>query len=324
MLYRYGILFAGLFCCATSVIFIKLSAVDPVLLAAYRLLIAGVVLVPFFIHALKRHPGIFMQWYFKRTLWPGAFLGLHMILWTVGARLTPTVNSTLIVNIVPILMPFLLYFMAHEVINRTEATGTCVALSGVMLLGFYDYRLSAEYALGDSICLASMVLFAVYLTFARRNRDFVSIWFYIVPVYLWGGLLCLVMSLIGWMAVGWVDSPFRSYPLREIMLISGLALVPTVLGHTFINYALKHLRGQRVAIINSSQFILAGIMAYVLLQEVPEREFYLCSILIVSGAIIVIRAAPVHKKVNIKKSGIHPPSSRSRGTMSGMGKQERL
>ncbi len=324
MLYRYGILFAGVFCCATSVIFIKLSAVDPVLLAAYRLLIAGVVLIPFFIHALKRHSGIFMQMYFKRTLWPGAFLGLHMILWTVGVRLTPAVNSTLIVNIVPILMPFLLYFMAHEVINRTEAAGTCVALSGVLLLGFYDYRLNAEHVLGDSLCLASMVLFAVYLTFARRNRDFVSIWFYIVPIYLWGGLLCLVMSLIGWTAGGWVDSPFQSYPLREIMLISGLALVPTVLGHTFINYALKHLRGQRVAIFSSSQFILAGIMAYVLLQEVPAREFYLCSILIVSGAVIVIRAAPVHKMVNIKKSAIHLPSSRSRGTMSGMGKQERL
>lgn len=303
MLYRYANLIAGVFCCATAVIFIKLSTVDPVLLSAFRLIIAGVALIPFFLNALKRHPGIFMQRYFRRTLWPGVILGIHMILWIVGARLTPAVNSTLIITTVPIVMPFLLFFMAHEVVTRKEVAGTCVALSGVVLLGFYDYRLSAEHALGDAVCLASMVFYAAYLTYARRNRDFVSIWFYLVPVYLLGGLLCFGTGLIGWIAGGWVDSPFQSYPLREIMLISGLALVPTVLGHSFLNYALKHLRGQRVAIFNSSQFILAGLMAYVLLQEVPARGFYLCSILILSGAVIVIRAAPVQKRVNSKKSG---------------------
>lgn len=285
------ILIAGVVCCSTAVIFIKLSDVDPVLLAAYRLTLAGVMLAPFFIQALKRHPGVFMPRYFKRTLWPGLILGLHMILWFVGARLTPAVNSTLIVSAVPIVMPFTLYFMVREVVNRREVAGTFIAFAGVLILGVSDYYFSPEHALGDAVCFASMVLYAVYLAFARRNRDFVSIWFYLAPVYLGAGLICLTLGLIGWTAFDIVESPFRSYPGRDLLLILGIALVPTVLGHSCINYALKHLRGQTVTIINLSQFIFAGLMAYIVFVEIPGGSFYASSLLVMSGAAIAIRPA---------------------------------
>ncbi len=291
MLYSYTILIVGVLCCSTAVIFIKLSDVDPVLLAAYRLALAGVMLAPFFLQALKRHPEVFMRRYFKRTLWPALILGLHMILWNVGARLTPAVNSTLIVNTVPIVMPFILFFMVREVVNRVEVAGTCIALAGVLLLGVSDYHFSPEHALGDAVCFASMVLYAVYLAFARRNRDFVSIWFYLAPVYLGAGLICLALGLIGWAAFGLIESPFRSYPGRDLLLILGIALVPTVLGHSCLNYALKHLRGQTVTIINLGQFIFAGLMAYIVFAEIPGGSFYASSLLLMSGAAIVIRAA---------------------------------
>ena len=46
-------------------------------------------------------------------------------------RLTgPAANATLIVNFVPVAMPFLLYFQLRERISRAEAGGTAIAFAG--------------------------------------------------------------------------------------------------------------------------------------------------------------------------------------------------
>ena len=140
MFLPYVIVLFGVFAGSTAVIFLKLSQTDPVLLSAYRLLVAGIVMLPWFFRARSRHPGAFEWKDLRRIFWPALFLGLHFISWMIGARLTPAANSTLIVMMVPIVMPFLMWFLLREMITRREVVGTLLSMLGVMFLGASDYR----------------------------------------------------------------------------------------------------------------------------------------------------------------------------------------
>ncbi|MFO7724973.1 MAG: DMT family transporter [Oceanipulchritudo sp.] len=283
---RYLILILGVFCCSTSVIFIKVGTTDPIVLSGYRTLLGGLFLTPFILSRkhLRRPP---LRELLRRGSPPAFFLGIHFITWIMGARLTPSANASLIVNMVPVVMPLLLFMVLHERITRAEGVGTAVAMTGVVLLGLGDFSFSREHALGDAVCFLSMLFYAFYLIFARKNRDVASVYFYVVPVYLLAGVLCLSIAGLRELAghdVLWIGPDLR----MELVSILGLALVPTVFGHSIINWALRSLRGQAVVIINLAQFIFAGIMGYVLLSEIPHLVFYFASVLVVAGALIVI------------------------------------
>jgi drug/metabolite transporter (DMT)-like permease len=188
-------------------------------------------------------------------------------------------------------MPLLLWFVVRERVSAAEILGTVAAMTGVLILGMGDFSLSREHALGDAVCFLSMLFYAFYLIFARKNRDLPSLYLYVVPVYLMAGLICLVIAL-GMQLAGretvWLGPDLR----MEMISILGLALVPTVFGHSIINWALRVIRGQAVVIINLGQFIFAGIMGFLILAEVPHATFYLASLLVIIGALTVIRRAP--------------------------------
>lgn len=285
LLERVTLLVFGLWACATSVIFIRESTVHPVVLAGYRLLFAALFLLPLYAAALKQYGGGLNRSRLRRTLLPAVFLAVHLASWNYGARMTPAANATILVNLLPLATPFLLLVVVKERVNRGEIIGTVIALAGVLGLTAGDYQVSRAHFTGDLICLGSMILFAAYLVFGRKNRDFPAIWLYVVPLYAFSGLLCFLMAIP-------MTDIFARYPAREYLLILGLVLFPTIAGHSIFNYALKHFRGQVVSVANLTQFIFAGVMAYVFFNEIPEPRFYAATAAILAGAVVTIRAMP--------------------------------
>ena len=79
-------------------------------------------------------------------------LRLHFITWIAGARMTPAANSTLIVNIVPVVMPLLLWLFAREKLTPRETWATGIATVGLAVLFAADFRISREHFRGDTIC----------------------------------------------------------------------------------------------------------------------------------------------------------------------------
>lgn len=289
----YVILLFGVFACSTAVLFIRVSETDAALLSAYRLLVAALLLAPLTWRAWRAHPLPPNRQYFWRIAPPALFLALHFITWIVGARLTPAANATLIVNFVPVAMPFLLYFQLRERISRAEAGGTAIAFAGVLVLMVADFQYSQTHALGDAICFGSMLLYTVYLVAARKNRDLASVYLYIVPVYALAGLFCLLFAALLVPVTGPIQLIGENWPM-ELFLILGLGIVPTIFGHSSIAWALRVIPGQSVAVINLGQFVFAGVLAYFILDEIPHAPFYFASAAVVGGALVVIhyRAAP--------------------------------
>lgn len=260
---------------------IKASEVHPAVLSAWRLLIAAAVLSPLFFRAWKREREHFGWRDLRRSFLPALILALHFISWTEGARLTLAANATLIVNMVPIAMPFFVFLLLRERVTGTEAAGTVLAVGGVILLAWGDYRLEPGNLPGDLVCLGSMLLFALYLAYGRLNRGARNLWLYLVPLYALAGCICLLVAVP-------FQNPLQAFPPREWALLLGIGLGPTVIGHSLLNFSLKHISSQSVSVCNVAQFLFAGSMAYFFFHEVPHLAFLPAAILVVAGCVLAV------------------------------------
>jgi len=278
----YLIVGFGVFCSATAVILIKISTIDPLWLSAYRTTLAALFLLPLFLRQWRQIGAAFPFRQFRHCIWPALFLALHFITWNIGARTTTAASASLIVNTAPLALPFLLYALCRERVRRHEILGTLVAFTGILLLAIGDLLAHPGLAIGNIICLFSMLAVATYVALGRRNRIFPGIWLYVVPIYALAGLFSAIAALL-------LGSPLQALDLREGSILLALTLIPTIAGHSILNYSLKHLRGQVVSICNLGQFLFATLMAWWLLQESPGPLIAVAALLVLTGALTAIR-----------------------------------
>src|SRR5690554_11213 len=280
LFWYFLLLIFGVFCCATAVIFIKLADIQPITLSAFRLLAASIFLLPVFLRDYRLHKEQVTRKTLLAPVWPAVMLSIHFISWLTAARLTPAANASLIVNLVPLVMPVLLYIFLRERISGIEAVATMLALAGVGVLGVSDYNINPEFLYGDILCFISMIFYSIYLVLSRKNAELESFWLYIVPLYFTAFVFCFLTALL-------FEDPFRYYETKDLLLGLGLGLVPTVIGHTVMNFAMQRLRGQVVSIFTMFQFVFAGIMSYFIFNEIPSRTFYFVSLLLTLSGIMV-------------------------------------
>ena len=283
--FRIALLVFAVIACSTAAVMIRASEIPPVLIGAYRLLIAYLLMAPAHFRARRRYPEISLGLINRKAFPAGILLMLHFWSWNAGLQMTTIANASLIVNLVPVAMPFIIWLMVRERVGRTEVVGTVLALGGTVLLVTSDYQLSLSHFLGDLTCFASML--ALYLAWNRR-AGIPGVWLYVPVVYLYAGLLCLLAGVV-------TGAPLVPGDPREWLLMLGLAVVPTMIGHTLLNVSMRTLRSQVVAITNIGQFIPAGILAWIFFSEKPSIMLPVCAVLVVAGALTAIlghREAP--------------------------------
>ncbi|MDR3575555.1 MAG: DMT family transporter [Anaerolineaceae bacterium] len=278
---RTLLLFFGVFCMSTAIIMIKASTEQPLLVASYRLLVAALVLSPFFFRDLRTYRASYGWKQLKSSVVPAVILAVNFIAWVIGARMTQVASASLISNLTPVAMPFFLYAFYKEKITHREVVGTIFTLAGLVVLSGSSLSLSKTNFFGDLICLLSMFTFVTYMAIGRKNSSQMTLWLYLVPLYFIAGLICLICSLP-------FINPIKAYTLPNILYMLGLGLIPTVFGHTILNYSMKYIRGQVVSVTNLSQPIFSSILGFFIFGERPQAVLYFSAAFILVGILIVL------------------------------------
>lgn len=278
-------LLTGVLACSLAVIWIKLSSLDPILMTALRLVIAVAILSPFVYRDWRKHRADLSWGHLRDAAIPGVMFALHIITWNIGIRLTDAANGTLIVNLNPIVTPFLLLAFLGERVTRREVTATLFGVIGVLVLCVADFQLSAENFQGDLICFGSMLLMAVYLTLGRKFRHHPTTLLYVTPLYATASLIAFAAApLAEPLGLLVTTEPLDWWYESKWLLL--LAIFPTIIGHSLINNAMRTLRGQVVSVMVMMQFVLASIVAWFVLGEVPAWSFYVAAVLVVTAGLI--------------------------------------
>jgi drug/metabolite transporter (DMT)-like permease len=205
----------------------------------------------------------------------------------------------------PVAMPFIMYGLSRTLITRREILGTLVAIAGVVALTGPNLRIGGESLAGDLMCLLAMILLSLYLALAAKNNRQGSVWLYVVPLYWVAGLTAFAVFLGTSLIVGSggataIPNPAVSFSLlKEALLAVYLGVFPTIVGHTIFNRSMRVLPSQLVSIAILSQFIFAGLIAYLVFGEAPEPLWYPAAILVIAGAVLVITGKKIRSNSEV-------------------------
>lgn len=247
---------------------------------------------------LREHPEVSPQKLFIAVGPPAVLLGVELSIWNFAARNTTMANASLVVNLMPLAMPIVLWLIYREKINRREVFATAVAMVGLALLLGGDFVLNPDFLLGDFTALLTMLFLTVYLVLARRFSELPSIWLYVVPMYTIGGLILGAAGFV-------LADDYMPNGVAEWWPVLGLALLPTVIGHSTLNWCMQRIRGQIVALVNLMHPLFAGVIGFFAFSETPNELFYLAAVLLVAAAAIVVFGPKTDMTVEPKQADVY-------------------
>jgi drug/metabolite transporter (DMT)-like permease len=290
----------GILAVSTASIFIRFAQeeVPSLVIAAWRLTVASLILIPI---AVSKHKTELLELNRKGlslALLSGAFLALHFAAWITSLEYTSVASSAVLVSTIPLWVALLSPFTIKEPIRLIVIIGLVFALLGVVIVGISDICsitngslscpnlgefMQGRAFIGDMLALFGAFAGAGYLLIGRKLRANMSLISYISLVY---GMAAIVLIVIMFAA----GLKSFGYPPQSYVWLILLAIIPQLFGHSTFNWALGYLSAAFVSITLLGEPIGSTILAYIILQEKPTVLKLIGGGLILVGIFIASRA----------------------------------
>ncbi len=258
-----------------------LEGIDPVVMVAFRFLLAGIILLVYLIYKKKN---VFAH--LKTAFFLSVLLCLLYIPQTVGLKYTTASNSGFITGLFVAFIPIFLRTIFKVKPNKMEITASIISLLGLWILtgGMKDINF------GDSLTLLAAVTYALHVLysdkFMKEGLDPVII---SCQQFLLVGILSLLYALF-------FNLPMHittSYAWKATIF---LALFPTLSAFLIQMFAQKIRSPLRVSLIFALEPVFAALFAWTLGGEtiITHRAVGGCLIF----AALIISGIPLPQKQN--------------------------
>ena len=274
----------GVAAASTGSTFIRLAqeSMPSLSVAAWRLTLGSLMLAPFAIRPSRKAWRQLSLKDWGLIVASGLFLALHFYTWITSLALTSVAASVVLVSTNPIFVGVISHLFLKEKLTRAMVVGLVISVLGSVVIGLEGTSVGNHRLLGDALALAGAGAVAAYMLIGRSLRTRLSLLSYVLPVYGIAALSLLATAL----ATG---TPLYGYPLRAWLWLFLVALIPQVIGHTSLNWALGHLSATYVALAVLAEPIGSTILAWVVLQEAPTWQSILGGLLILLGITFATR-----------------------------------
>ncbi|MBG0783604.1 MAG: DMT family transporter [Anaerolineaceae bacterium] len=269
--------FAGILFVSTASILIRFAQAEAssLVIAAGRLLVASLILVPWAVIKYRQDYQSLSRSEIFKGLLSGVFLALHFLSWIKSLELTSVASSVVLVTTTPLWVALLSPAVLHERLRKGLVIGLLVAIIGSGVVGIgQTCRLSvdgfvcqpltwsSQSLLGNFLALVGAWMAAGYILIGRQLRKKLNTISYTAFVY---GIAALILLAL----VGLRQEPVFSYSGTTYLWLLALGLIPQLLGHSLFNWALKYLSAAFVSLTLLGEPIGTIILALILLKESP-------------------------------------------------------
>ena len=273
----------GVLAASTAAIFVKLCDAPVLIIATYRMVLASLILLPY---ALYKKTG--RTWGRNEIGWlivSGLFLSLHFMFWIGSLKYTSVASSVVLVTTYPIFVGIGSRLFLKERMGLSLIIGIILSVMGSGLISYGDMAISRAALMGDGLALLGAVTASGYFLVGRKMRKSQDLLSYIFPVYSTAGFLLVIFSLLS-------QKNFFGYSWTTYLFLFLLALIPQLIGHTTINWALKYLPASMVAITYLGEPVGSTILAYFILNEALTPWKIFGGILILAGILTALKRKP--------------------------------
>lgn len=292
------VLVAGVLAISSSAILIRGAqgeGVPSLVIAAARLTLAAIVLTPV---ALTKHRAQLAN--LKRrelvlALLAGIFLALHFAAWVTSLEYTTVLVSVVIVTTSPIWVALLEVVLLRAQISKHVVLGLAIAIAGGLIISFggspVDSDASARDAslIGGALSLIGAIAVAIYFVIGRSLRSTLSLVPYIWLVYGCGGIVLSIVVLIS-------GVPVIGYSSLGYLFVLATALIPQLIGHSALNYAVGYLPATLVSLVTQAEPVGSALLALVFLGEIPGAIQLIGSAVILGGVVVATVAQARRRK----------------------------
>src|SRR5438046_7274187 len=270
------VLIAAVLATASAGPIVRFAVAPAVAIAFWRLVL--VLPVTLGLAARERQRTRAVREAFPLMLLAGLFLAAHFWTWIASLRFTSVASSVVLVSLKPVFAWVVAALWLGEHPGRTERRGIALAVAGATLIGLGDARLAVRAAGGGGLAVAGALTGAGYYVIGRRVRRTVSVWTYASVVY------AVAAVSLGFVAA-LRDAPLTGFGRRDWTVFAALAAGPLLIGHTGMNYALKHYRATTVNVAALGEPVGASLIAWLApaIHEVPPVTALVGAVLVLVG-----------------------------------------
>lgn len=269
------ILPVGLTVMSFASIFIRFCDAPPLIIAAYRLTLATLILLLLALPRTLRESRRLSRKEILPSLAAGLFLCFHFAFWITSLQYTTVASSVIFVTTNPIFVAVASTFILRERISLALLVSILMAVVGGTIIGWGDLGKGRDQLYGDFLSLLGAVMATGYLLVGRRVRQKVSLTTYITLVYGGAALFLILLAFFK-------GDAFFGYAPKDYLLFLLLAVGPQLIGHSSLNWALRFFSATLVAVVILGEPIGASILAYFILGENPGIN------LIWGGALVLL------------------------------------
>lgn len=291
------VLILGVLAASASSILIRFAQAEApsLVIAAYRLTLATLILIPINLFAYKNYRPFKGRTLYIGSSLAGIFLALHFATWITSLEYTTIASSVAFVQTAPLFVVIFSPLLLHEFPDRTIIIGLVLAIVGGFIIAISDTcmpannfacpplaeLLNGKSMRGDLLALAGGATGAVYLMIGRRVRGSTPLLPYITLVY---GTAAVVLIL--WAVLA--GEALFGYSHQLLILFLLLAVIPQLFAHSTYNWALKYLTATTVSISLLGEPVAATLLAMIILKEIPSAVRIGGAVLVLIGIAITL------------------------------------
>jgi drug/metabolite transporter (DMT)-like permease len=280
---RAGVLLPiGVAAMSFASIFIRFCDAPPLVIAAYRLTLATLILLSLALPKTLRESRRLSRREILPSLAAGLFLCFHFAFWITSLQYTSVASSVIFVTTNPIFVGIASSFLFRERMSPVLFLSILVAVVGGIIIGWGDLGKGPDQLYGDFLSLLGAVMATGYLLVGRSVRQKVSLTTYVTLVYGVAAFFLILLALFK-------GDPLFGYPPKEYILFLLLAVGPQLIGHSSLNWALKFFSATLVAVFILGEPVGASILAYFILGENPGLSLIWGGALVLAGIYLSAR-----------------------------------
>ena len=278
----YLALIVGMFAISTSAILIRWTSneTEPLVIGSYRQTFATLLFVPFLIKDKAQELSSLPRTRITEMVVTGILLGAHFGFFISSVKATSVAASVLLGTCHIIYVAIIGWILFGESLTRRGILGTCLALSGIVILFWGDLIQDPGNFDGNVLAFISGILAGLYYLGGRKLRKEISLPTYALVVY-------FSSAITMWTVVIVQDLEYLNIPHSDFQLFFLMALVPTLLGHTMQNWALAFLPAYVVSITLLVEPVGSGILAWHFFDEVPSLGVFIGGLIVLFGVCMV-------------------------------------
>jgi drug/metabolite transporter (DMT)-like permease len=153
------------------------------------------------------------------------------------------------------------------------------ALFGSVIIAWGDIGVSREALIGDALSLVGTILVSAYMLVGQKVSRKIDANIYSVVVFIIGGSVLLVYSLLN-------NFSLTHYESSDWLYFLLLAIIPTIFGQYIFNLLLKSIGATTVSVGIIGEPVLAIMLAYLLLGETISAFQFIGGLITLSGMLM--------------------------------------